>query len=161
MTAAGVASVLAVGLAVTLLLAAWSKLRDRAAVVEGFDAMGLAAPGLLSLLVPMVEIAAAVLLVTLPPVGGALSLFVLIAFTVVLVRLKDRGIPCRCFGSAGAEPVSNVELVRNALLLTVALTVFLVAPDSGVPSAAEVVAGAGLYGAGTAALWGIQRTAKR
>lgn len=152
LTAAGVAFVLAVSLAATLLVAAWSKLRDRPAVVEAFDAMGLAAPELLSVVVPIVEIVAAGLLVTLPPVGAAVSLLVLVVFTVVLARLKDRGIPCRCFGGGGTEPVSNVDLVRNGLLITVSLIVFLVAPDRLSPSVAEWVAGLALFGIGAAGL---------
>ena len=57
--------------------------------------------------------------------GAAWATAVLFAIFCVaqgLVLLQGRaGAPCACFGSARREPVSGVELVRNAMLMALAI----------------------------------------
>lgn len=162
MTITGVAYVIAVLLAATFVAAAWAKARDRVAVVEGFDAMGLAAPEVLSVIVPVAEVVTAVLLVVVPWVGATLALALLAAFTLVLGRLKASGqtMACRCFGAASSEPISTAQFVRNGLLGGAAVMAF--AAQAVVPSAGEVATGVGLFAAVGAGyeMWGRPRTVK-
>jgi hypothetical protein len=70
--------------------------------------------------------AAVVLLLALPrtaPVGFALAVGLLCAFTMSIVLALRRGTTssCRCFG-ASAAPLSGIHVVRNVLLLAVSLT---------------------------------------
>lgn len=70
--------------------------------------------------------AGVVLLLALPatvPAGFALAVGLLCAFTIsiVLALRGGRTSPCRCFG-VSAAPLSGIHVVRNVLLLAVALT---------------------------------------
>jgi uncharacterized membrane protein YphA (DoxX/SURF4 family) len=114
-----VAASTALLLAGVLAWAAVGKLRDPAGTREGFDRLGLPAPGALARAVPVAELAVAGLLVVAPPWGGTAAFVLLAGFTAYLVDLvrSGRSVPCGCFGSSGQRPVSAVELVRNGLLL--------------------------------------------
>lgn len=119
----------AVGRAATVILvgvfawAAVAKLRRRPATMASFRDLRLPAPGILAVAVPVVEALVAGLLVAHPPVGGALALALLAAFSIVIVRAVAAGaeVPCACFGSTTERPVSTRELMRNGVLAALAV----------------------------------------
>lgn len=121
---AGLASLSAVALALTLVWASVAKLRRPARTAADFALLGLPVPGVLARAVPAAEIAVATLLVIAPGWGGVAGFVMLAGFTTLLVGLarSDQGIACSCFGASSDEPVSWVEVARNvALLATAAL----------------------------------------
>lgn len=123
MTLAGVGYVSAVLLAVVFWTAASAKLRDPDRVASEFEAMGIRSPEVAAKALPVVEFVVAILLAAVPWVGAALALAVLIGFTVVLVRVVRSGavLSCACFGAMSSQPVSAVDLVRNAALIVAAI----------------------------------------
>lgn len=154
------AYVIALCLAVTFVVAAVGKAVQRSAVVEGFAAMGLAVPELLAVAVPAIEVVAAVLLVVVPWVGATLALALLAAFTLVLGRLRASGqtLACRCFGAASSEPISVAQFVRNGLMMLAAV-VALVAVR-GMPGAAELATGVGIFAVGTTVTLAVGRAVR-
>lgn len=157
MTVAGSAAACGLGLAIVFLAAALSKMGRRSAVTESFAAMGLVAPEALAVLVPILELATAVLLVLWPLGGAGLALLLLVAFTVVLARLVASGVSvgCACFGSTSNAPVSFVELVRNAGLMMMAIAVITMGDfgeSLGWPGVADVLFVAALMGVGALVL---------
>lgn len=87
-----------------------------------FQARALGAPDPFVVLVPLAEIALAVLLV-----GGwwfmqtvIAGMLLLSAFTILLlVRLRDpERQPCSCFGATSQRPMSWLDVFRNVLLIT-------------------------------------------
>ena len=94
-----------------------------------FQARALGAPDPFVVLVPLAEIALAVLLV-----GGwwfdqavAASLILLVAFTILLlVRLRDpERLPCSCFGATSQRPMSWLDVARNVILIAVLIAAYL------------------------------------
>ena len=94
-----------------------------------FQARALGAPDPFVVLVPLAEIAFAVLLV-----GGwwfdqtiAASLILLVSFTILLlVRLRDpERLPCSCFGATSQRPMSWLDVARNAILMAVLIAAYL------------------------------------
>jgi hypothetical protein len=94
-----------------------------------FQARALGAPDPFVVLVPLAEIALAVLLV-----GGwwfdqtvAASLLLLGAFTVLLlVRLRDpERLPCSCFGATSQRPMSWLDVARNVILIAALIAAYL------------------------------------
>lgn len=94
-----------------------------------FQARALGAPDPFVVLVPLAEIALAVLLV-----GGwwfeqtiAASLILLVSFTILLlVRLRDpERLPCSCFGATSQRPMSWLDVARNAILMAVLIAAYL------------------------------------
>ncbi|MCU1376112.1 MAG: hypothetical protein JWO68_3398 [Actinomycetia bacterium] len=148
-------------LAVLFAWAGVAKLGARRRTARTFRALGLPAPAGLAVAVPVVELALAVGLVVAPGWAAAGALALLAAFSVFLFRAVRAGVDvgCGCFGSAGNEPVSYVELARNALL-GIAAAVALATPRPVAPSlAAVLVAGAALAIAGLVlALADLKRT---
>jgi hypothetical protein len=145
-----------VGYLAALVLAAlfaWAgvaKLGARRRTTRTFRALGLPAPDGLAVAVPAIELALALGLVVVPGWAAAGALALLAAFSLFLARAVRAGVDvgCGCFGSAGSEPVSFVELVRNGLL-GIAAAAALAAPHPVAPSlAAVLVAGAALAIAG-------------
>ncbi len=93
------------------------------------QAQALGAPNPFVVLVPLAEIALAVLLV-----GGwwfdqalAASLILLVAFTILLlVRLRDpERLPCSCFGATSQRPMSWLDVARNVILIAVLIAAYL------------------------------------
>ena len=122
---------------------AWAgaaKLGARRRTTRTFRALGLPAPATLAVAVPVVELALAAGLVVVPGWAAAGALALLAAFSVFLARGIRAGVDvgCGCFGSAASEPVSGVELVRNAVLAGAAL-VALAAPAPDAPSLPAVL----------------------
>ena len=94
-----------------------------------FQARALGAPDPFVVLVPLAEIALAVLLV-----GGwwfdqaiAASLILLVAFTILLlVRLRDpERLPCSCFGATSQRPISWLDVARNVILIAALIAAYL------------------------------------
>lgn len=114
-------------LAAVLGWSALAKLADVPGTRSSFEALGLRWSRELAFLVPAAEAATAVLLVVAPRMGGAIALFLLVAFTVVLVDVLRRGLEvrCACFGSLTESPVGHRDVVRNGLLIGLALIVAL------------------------------------
>ena len=94
-----------------------------------FQARALGAPDPFVVLVPLAEIALAVLLV-----GGwwfeqtvTASLILLVSFTILLlVRLRDpERLPCSCFGATSQRPMSWLDVVRNVILISVLIAAYI------------------------------------
>jgi hypothetical protein len=130
----GAARVAAAVLAAVFTWSALAKLVRRDATADAFAALGLHRPRDLAVVVPALELLVALELVVVPLVGAYGALFLLIAFTVVLLGVVRRGVlvECACFGSVSsrpAEPVSWRSLVRNSALVALAVFVALGAPS--------------------------------
>ena len=119
----------------------------------GFAALGLPGAVAMARAVPLAELALAALLLAAPRAGGAAALVLLGGFSAFLGRALTRGVaaPCNCFGTARAEPVSGLDLVRNLLLAGLAAAALLDAHPvtPSVPAAAIALA---LAGAGALAM---------
>lgn len=129
-------------LAGVLAVAGVAKLRDPAPFTRTVAALAPAgAVPVLVRAVPVAELAVAGLLLALPAVGAALALAALIAFIGVLATAlrQDEPVSCGCFGSAGDDPVTAADLVRNALLVAAA-AVAMTAGTRGLPSLPAAVA---------------------
>lgn len=137
----GFATLLALAVAATLVLAAVAKLRDPARTTGDFAALGLPVPGLLARLVPAVEIGVALALIVVPGWGAVAAFGLFVLFTALLVSLIRSGQPiaCSCFGAVSDEPVSWVEVARNGVLLAAAAVVVPV-DQLAVPGLPAVVA---------------------
>ena len=118
-------------LAAVFAVAAWGKLSDptgtRHAVLEFGVPSRLA--GAVSLLLPLAElIVACLLLLPGSAVLGAVGALLLLAlFTVTIGAALARGAhpDCHCFGQVRTKAVSARTLVRNLLLLSVAVFVLV------------------------------------
>lgn len=110
---------------------AWAgglKLADRQATAESFASLGLPAPGVSAVAVPVIELAIAVTLLVAPVAGGLAALVLLVGFSVFLAIHLVIGTeePCACFGRARPSPISGRDLARNGLLgVLAALSVVL------------------------------------
>lgn len=148
MTAAGTGYVTAVLLAIVFWVAGFAKLRAPERVTAEFEAMGIRSPERAARVLPVVEIALAVVLSVVPSIGAAIALGVLVVFTVVLVRVVRSGavLPCACFGAVSEQPASWVDVVRNLGLIIAAVValggerVTATAPDLAVPIGVFVLA---------------------
>ena len=93
------------------------------------QAAGLGVPSSVASLVPYIElVVGALLLVQLQRSFVAwVAAAVLLAFSAVLALQLQRGLrpPCACFGSLSARPIGAGTLVRNGVLLAVALVAAL------------------------------------
>lgn len=137
----GLATLLALAVAATLVVAAIAKLREPQRTAGDFMALGLPLPSLLARLVPAVELAVAVALVVVPGWGAVAAVGLFVLFTVLLVSLVRSGQPiaCSCFGAVSDEPVSWVEVARNGVLVAAAVAVTPI-DRLAVPGFAAVVA---------------------
>jgi len=136
----GAAYLCALALAGVFAVAGVAKLAAPSRSAATFASLGLPGPEALARAVPAVELALAVALVVVPPVGAAGALAALAGFSVMLARTLRAGVrvTCGCFGSAGDEPVSFVELVRNGLLAALALAA-LTTTGPAAPGLADVI----------------------
>lgn len=113
-------------LVIVMALAAIGKLRAPGELVGAMRAMGL--PRRIShragaVVVALAELTAAVTLVLAPVAGYLIALGLVAGFTAGLVSAIHRRTTesCRCFG-ASAQPIGPSHLVRNAVLLAIAVT---------------------------------------
>jgi uncharacterized membrane protein YphA (DoxX/SURF4 family) len=93
------------------------------------QARGLGAPSFVIPVVPWFEIGlGAILIVQLAPVpAGILALVTLVVFTGLIARRLAQGQhpPCACFGAWSAKPLGPGHLVRNGVLIALALVVIV------------------------------------
>ena len=93
------------------------------------EAQALGAPKAIAPIVPWIEIALGALLIVQlkPEVVGALSVDLLVAFTLLIMRQLQIGHRpvCACFGSWSSKPLSWQHVARNAGFIALALiTIF-------------------------------------
>ncbi|MFN8051158.1 MAG: hypothetical protein U0Q22_06985 [Acidimicrobiales bacterium] len=159
MTWVGVGYCADVVLAVVFVVAAVAKVRDRPRVVREFDAMGIRWPHYAATVLAALELVVAALLVSTGWPGAAGAVAVLGGFTVVLVRQIRSGsqAPCACFGAASSQPVSWVDIVRNAVLMVAALVGL--AGERAVPRAVDAAVVTVVTLAGVGALRALRRRA--
>jgi uncharacterized membrane protein YphA (DoxX/SURF4 family) len=148
-----VAYVGALALAVVFAWAGVAKLRTPAATAATFRALRLPAHGVLARTVPLAELALAALLVAAPRFGGPVAVVLLGGFTLLLARRLGRGetVSCGCFGSARQAPIAATDLVRNGLLIGLAVAVAVLAAPA-VPGLSALVAGTAAIAIGAVAL---------
>ena len=105
-------------LAAVFVWAGAAKLARPAATESGFRGFGLPGPPVLARLVPAVELLLAVLLIAVPPIGGAAALVMLAVFSAVLIRALRSGVAtgCACFGTTATRPISGRDLARHGAL---------------------------------------------
>ncbi len=153
MSAQGIGYASAVVLAAVFALAAVAKLRDLDATADGFEALGLPSPAVFAAVIPLAEVGIVALLLIVPAAGAIAALVTLAFFTTFLVGRLRAGVraPCACFGSARALPLSGADVLRNVLLIGLALASLPADRPGGVrPVDAAVVLI--VTGAGVAAL---------
>jgi uncharacterized membrane protein YphA (DoxX/SURF4 family) len=88
------------------------------------EAQALGAPKLIAPIVPWIEIALGALLIVQlkPEIVGALSVALLVAFTLLIMRQLQKGERpvCACFGSWSSKPLSWNHVARNAGFIALA-----------------------------------------
>lgn len=148
----------AVLLAAVFVRAGAAKLARPAATASTFVALGVPRAGAAARAVPVVELVVAVALIAAPRAGAVGALGLLLPFTAVLLVAVRSGsaTPCNCFGTARADPVSKVDVVRNAGLSVLA-ALALTAPEPVAPEPGAVAAAAGIFAAG----WGVLSALRR
>ena len=116
----------AVVLGIVLLVAGIAKRAD-----QGWpqDAAALGTPAWAIPVLPWFEMLLGAVLVSglARPAAAALAGLVLLAFTglVVLNLARGRRPPCACFGASSRRPIGPGSLVRNVVLLALALIAFV------------------------------------
>lgn len=157
MSSTGVGYAAAVALAAIFAIAAVAKLRDVAATERNFIGLGLPRASFFARFVPLVELSIVALLLIVPAVGAIAALVALAFFTTFLVGRLRAGVraPCACFGSSRAQPISALDVIRNLLLMALAIVSLasdrptkISAIDALVVAAVIVVAGSALHLAG-------------
>ena len=137
-------------LAAVFVRAGAAKLARPVQTATSFVALGVPAAASAARAVPVLELLVAVALLATPRAGAIGALALLVPFTAVLGRAVRTGsqVPCNCFGAARADPVSAVDVVRNGLLVAVALPAVTagapVLPGAPAVVATVIVAGCGL-----------------
>ncbi len=118
-----VSSVAAVVLGAAFVLAGAAKLA--AGIAWRSQAVQLGAPAWVAPWVPWVELLVGAALVSrlAEPVPAVLAIALLLAFTALIVVRLARGEhpPCACFGAWSAKPIGAAHVVRNAVLLALAV----------------------------------------
>lgn len=148
-------------LAAVFVRAGAAKLARPTQAATSFVALGVPAAVTAARAVPAAELVVAVALLAVPRAGAIGALALLLPFTAVLTRAVRAGsqAPCNCLGRARTDPVSAVDVVRNVLLLALAL-VAVSARAPVVPGAPAVVA-AVVAAAGAVGLLSTLRTRER
>ncbi len=124
-----VGTLAAAALGLVFLAAAATKLGDLGAWPTQAAALG--APQSLVRVVPWWELALGALLVVgaARPWPAVLAGLTLVAFTALIVRVLRRGQhpPCACFGGVRARPLGWGHVVRNAVLMALAVVAVVAA----------------------------------
>jgi uncharacterized membrane protein YphA (DoxX/SURF4 family) len=117
-------------LAAVFATAAWAKLSDLAGTRQAAREFGVpsAAVAALAFIVPVAELTVAVLLVFggSAAVAGAVGAVLLLATFIVAISVslaRGRRPDCHCFGRLRSEAVSMRTLVRNLVLVLLAVVV--------------------------------------
>jgi hypothetical protein len=115
--------VAAVGLGAVFVIAGAAKLALGAAWPGQARAMG--APMPIATIVPAVELVIGAALVTriAMPLPALAAIGLLVAFSILIARqlVDGRHPPCACFGAWSHRPLSGAHLVRNAVMILVAI----------------------------------------
>lgn len=127
-------------LAVTFAISAVAKIRDADGARQAVGDFGVpagVAPLVAMSLAPL-EVASAVLLLTTDvgvTAGGLLALALLAVFTVGIVAnlLRGKRVDCHCFGAMSTKPLSWWSVVRNGVMLVLALVVLAGGTTQGWP----------------------------
>ena len=135
-----VALVARIALAITFAISAVAKIRDADGArqaVRDFGVPSSVAPLVAMSLAPL-EIASAVLLLTTDAgvtAGGLLALALLAAFTIGIVTnlLRGKRVDCHCFGAMSTKPLSWWSVVRNVVMMALALVVLAGGTTQGWP----------------------------
>jgi uncharacterized membrane protein YphA (DoxX/SURF4 family) len=118
-----IATLAAVVLGAVFVVAGGAKLAAGSAWFAQARSMG--APQPIATVVPGVELVLGAALITglAMPLPALLAIGPLVAFSVLIARqlVDGRHPPCACFGSWSTRPLSESHLVRNAVLIIVAL----------------------------------------
>jgi uncharacterized membrane protein YphA (DoxX/SURF4 family) len=126
-------------LAIAFAIAAVEKLRGLTRVREQMsELLGARVGRIATIATPIVELLLAVALVIArsSAVPGILAALVLLAFTAVLVRAEARHVPCPCFGGGAPErPVGPLSILRNGVLLALAVLATGDANGASLPAA--------------------------
>ena len=142
MSAGTLALVARLTLAAAFALSAGAKLARPAAFVASLGEFGVPAPGLWARLLPPLEGGLAVTLVALPhqswPAFAAIGVLAVFTGAVVANLAGGRQTPCPCFAAAGGRPLSTATVVRNGLLL--ALAVLAAGPVDGASAVPALLA---------------------
>jgi peroxiredoxin len=123
-------------LALVLAVAGAGKLADRSGARQAVTGFGVPEPLArpVANLLPLVELATAILLIpsVTQPVGAALALALMLAFSAAIARSIARGETpeCHCFGALHSEPAGPRTLVRNLLLSTGAAAALVGGPGT-------------------------------
>jgi hypothetical protein len=116
-------AIAAVGLGAVFVVAGAAKLALGAAWPAQARAMG--APMPIATVVPGVElvVGAALIARLAMPLPALAAIVLLVAFSVLIARqlVDGRHPPCACFGAWSHRPLSGVHLIRNAVLVAVAV----------------------------------------
>ncbi len=154
----------AVVLAAVFALAGVAKLRRPGATAHAFETLGLRRPGMLARGVPVAELVVATALVVVPSVGAYAAIALLVAFSLVVIRTLRAHVevPCGCLGAAHEAPISVVELLRNALLITAAVAAtFATRPVAPTITATVTVMAAAAVGLTVVSLAAMLRDGRR
>ena len=121
MTVAGFIASLVVGFAFVVAGASKIAAGDRWPTT----AREMGAPAITIPIVPWVELAvgASLLAQVVVPIPAMAALVLLVAFTaLIIVRLSGDDRPsCACFGAWSAEPIGRIHVIRNAVLMALAV----------------------------------------
>ena len=123
MSSTGVGYAAAVALAAIFAIAAVAKLRDVSATERDFAGLGIPRASFFARFVPIAELSIVALLLIVPPAGAIAALVSLAFFTTFLIGRLRAGVraPCACFGSSRAQPISVRDVIRNLLLMALAV----------------------------------------
>ncbi len=123
MSSTGVGYVAAVALAAIFAIAAVAKLRNLSATERDFVGLGLPRASFFARFIPLAELSIVALLLIVPPAAAIAALVSLAFFTTFLIGRLRAGVraPCACFGSSRAQPISVRDVVRNLLLMGLAV----------------------------------------
>jgi len=87
----------------------------------------LGVPSVIAALLPIVEVIVGALLIAqlARRVVAIIAALLLLAFTALLVirLVQGRRPPCACFGTLSAKPIGWTNVVRNAMLIALAIVV--------------------------------------
>jgi methylamine utilization protein MauE len=146
---ADVALAARLSLGLAFILSARAKLADRPAFAAALGDFGVPAGTALSVVLPAVELALALVLVVVRerawPAWAALGLLGATTGQVLANLSRGRRVPCPCFEVHGERPISAATLIRNGWLI--ALGILATAPATPVHPGAAVPATAVLAGA--------------
>lgn len=138
---AGLASTMAVAMAVVFGFAAAIKLKSPKVAATQFAELGIPSPRLMARVVPVFEIAIAFALLVAPPIGGLAAMMLLVAFTAVITAAVRAGTTaaCGCFGSMSRQPITRGTAIRNLLFIAMS-AIATATPALVMPGVATVAA---------------------